>query len=235
MRERILHREDPAPRLAEEHEVVRPEPQCHAHLLHLVDEARDVPQLRVVRLVAVGRAELVVVDVFNARRGQERVEPFEVFVRGARPAVQQQHLEPRVVADALRPDTEVTVLCVDRDHGHAARQRVRAPFLVEVARVCRWGEATRAQKQRERASAKGSFDHGHSLLGWTAEASERNRSRPHASSRADHRGAFVRASSASRCCCCAGVASARTRNRQRGLAPASSGSNSSPNQSSASR
>ena len=69
----VLHREEAAPRLAEQEEVVAVEAERSADLLDLVDEPRDVPQdgssgwsLR--------RAELVVVVVLDARAGEPGVE-----------------------------------------------------------------------------------------------------------------------------------------------------------------
>ena len=72
-----------------------------AHLLDLVDEAVELPQRRVVGLVAVVRAELVVVVVLDTRGRQVAVERLEVLVGGARPAVQQQHLDARLLPTRL--------------------------------------------------------------------------------------------------------------------------------------
>ena len=91
MAQGVLDREHPAPRLAEEDEVVPVQPEREADLLDLVDEAVQVPQGRIVRLVAVRRAELVVVVVLDAGAGQVAVARLEVLVRRARPAVQEQH------------------------------------------------------------------------------------------------------------------------------------------------
>jgi hypothetical protein len=69
VRQRVLHRQHPAPRLPDHHEVVRVEPEREAHLLDLADEPVDRPQRRVVGLVAVVGAELVVVVVLDPGRG----------------------------------------------------------------------------------------------------------------------------------------------------------------------
>jgi hypothetical protein len=55
-------------------EILAVEPQGHAHLLHLVHEAWNFPQRRLVRLVAVERAELVVVVVLDAGGREVAVE-----------------------------------------------------------------------------------------------------------------------------------------------------------------
>jgi hypothetical protein len=64
--ERVLDREDAAPRLSVEHEALRTEPECDPDLLHLVDEPLHLPQGGVVGLVAVVRPELVVEVVLDA-------------------------------------------------------------------------------------------------------------------------------------------------------------------------
>ena len=68
----VLHRQDPAPRLPEQHEVAAVEVERLADLLDLVDEPGEVPQRRVVGLVAAERAELVVVVVLDARAAGTR-------------------------------------------------------------------------------------------------------------------------------------------------------------------
>ena len=105
--ERVLDREHAAPGVAEQVEVVAVQAERPAHLLDLVDEARDRPQVRCVRLVAPGRAELVVVVVLDPGGGEVGVEGGEVLVRRTRSAVQEQDLDPRVVADAPGPDPEL--------------------------------------------------------------------------------------------------------------------------------
>ena len=81
----------------------------------------DLPQRRVVRLVAVRRAELVVVVVLDARGREKAVEGLEVLVRRPGPPCRSSSLSRRVVADALGPDAEVALRRGDRDHPHAAR------------------------------------------------------------------------------------------------------------------
>jgi hypothetical protein len=44
MVDRVLHRQEPAPRLPEEHEVVPIQAERLPHLLHLIDEPRQFPQ-----------------------------------------------------------------------------------------------------------------------------------------------------------------------------------------------
>ena len=56
--------------MTEQEEVVGVEAERLAHLLDLVDEPVDLPQRRLVRLVAVRRSELVVVVVLDAGGGR---------------------------------------------------------------------------------------------------------------------------------------------------------------------
>ena len=70
-----------APGLAVEVEVGLVEVQRLAHLLDLFDEARHVPQLRLIRLIAVIGAELIVVVYSIPARGKVAVEGLEVLVR----------------------------------------------------------------------------------------------------------------------------------------------------------
>ena len=79
--QRVLDGEQAAPRLSEQVEVVLVEAERLPHLLDLVDEARQLQQSSgIVRLVAVGRAELVVVVVLDAGAGEVAVERLEVLV-----------------------------------------------------------------------------------------------------------------------------------------------------------
>jgi hypothetical protein len=67
MRQRILQGKQTAPRLAIQEEVVPVQAEGGADLLHLVHEAVDLPQIGVVGLVTVVRAELVVVVILDTR------------------------------------------------------------------------------------------------------------------------------------------------------------------------
>jgi hypothetical protein len=87
--QRVLDGEQPAPRLSEQIEILLIDLQRGPDLLHLLDEAREIPQIRFVRLIAERRSELVVVVVLDARRREIAVEGFHVLVRRARTAVQQ--------------------------------------------------------------------------------------------------------------------------------------------------
>ena len=62
--------------------------QGQAYLFDLLDEARKIPEARILRLVAECRSELVVVVVLDAFLRKIAVEGFEVLMRGARTAVQ---------------------------------------------------------------------------------------------------------------------------------------------------
>ena len=108
--QRVLDSEHAAPGVPEEVEVL--EPQRRAHLLDLLPESVDRPEARVVRLVGVGRAELVVVIELDPLLRQEILETLEVLVRRAGPAVEGQHLDP-ARAHLLGPD--LVFAAVDRD------------------------------------------------------------------------------------------------------------------------
>src|SRR4030081_3096312 len=97
-----------------------------AYLLHLIDEPIDLPEVRVVRLVAVRRAQLVVVEVIDDGRREIAVASFPVLVSRGRPPVPEQALRAGVVADALGPDLEVAFGRTDRDHTNAAAEDVVA-------------------------------------------------------------------------------------------------------------
>lgn len=113
---RVLHGEEPAPRLPEQHEVAAVQVQRLADLLDLVDEPGEVPQRRLVGLIAPERAELVVVVVLDTGAGEPRVEAFVQLVGCPRTAVQEQHLQIRVGADPLGPDPERAARRFDRHH-----------------------------------------------------------------------------------------------------------------------
>ena len=129
----VLGGQDPAPGVTEQHEVVPIQPECLADLLHLVDEPVQVPQRRLVRLVAEPGAELVVVVVLDPRGGQVAVTRLEVLVGRSRPAVQQQHPQVRMVADPLDPDLVRTLRRIDRDLPRAAAQHVVPAGIIQIA------------------------------------------------------------------------------------------------------
>ena len=120
MRECILDREDPAPGLPVQHEAVPVKAEGLPNLFDFVDEAVELPQRDLVGLVAIRRAELVVVVVLNARRREIAVAGFEILVRRARAAVEEKDSQRRVVADPLGPDPEGTDRCLDGHHAHSA-------------------------------------------------------------------------------------------------------------------
>jgi len=111
--------------VAQQVEVVLVEAQGEAHLLHLFHEACGGPQVLVLGLVRVARAQLVVVDELDALGGQEALEGLKGLVGAAGAAVQQQHLDAGVVAEALGPDLEGTLGGLDGDELHAALLELR--------------------------------------------------------------------------------------------------------------
>ena len=161
--QRVLDGEDAAPGMPEQEEVVAIQPERDPHLLHFLDVVVDAEERRhVVGLVAVVRAQLVVVVVLDAVRRQETVEGLERLVGPARPAVQQQHLDPRVVADALGPHPEIAGRGVDRDHAHAALPGIGATAVVEVGR--RRPRFGGGRRQREQAGQQCGEDAWHERL-----------------------------------------------------------------------
>src|SRR6267378_1981241 len=113
-------------------EVVAVQVEPLAYLLDLIDESLDLPQVGIIRLVAVCGAQLVVVEVLNACRREVAVASLPVLVSRGWPAVQQQHLGLRVVSDTLGPDLEVAFGGPDRDHLDAAAENIVAAGVVEV-------------------------------------------------------------------------------------------------------
>ena len=94
----------PAPGVTVEDEILLAQPEGAADLVDLVHVTVELPQRRLIGLIAEPRPELVVVVVLDPRRRKVAVAGFEVLVSGPRPAVQQQHLESGVVAGPFRPD-----------------------------------------------------------------------------------------------------------------------------------
>ena len=88
--EGVLDREDAAPGVPEQVEVVLVEPERLADLFDFFDEAWQFPEFGLVRLVAVVGAELIVVVVLDAGRREVAVEGLEVLVGAARAAMQEQ-------------------------------------------------------------------------------------------------------------------------------------------------
>ena len=68
-------------------EVVTIQVECLADLFDFVDEPVDLPKTRLLRLIAVKRAELIVVIILNAGGREETVENLQVLVRHTRAAV----------------------------------------------------------------------------------------------------------------------------------------------------
>src|SRR5262249_58738654 len=120
--ERVLEREQAAPRVSEQVEVAPVQPERLANLLHFIDEAGQLPEARLVRLVAVGRSELIVVVVLDSGARQVAVERLEILMGGRRAAVQQQYLDPGIVSYSLGPDVERTLGSLDGDESRTARE-----------------------------------------------------------------------------------------------------------------
>src|SRR5580704_9071879 len=132
MVQRVLDGQDTAPRMAEQDEVVPIEPERLADLLHLVDEAVEVPQRRLVRLIAETGAKLVVVVVLNARRGKVAVARLQVLMGRARPAVQEQHPQAGIVASPLHPHPVPAGRRVHRNHSGPPAQHVLPAGIVQI-------------------------------------------------------------------------------------------------------
>jgi hypothetical protein len=93
-------------------------------LFDLVDEAVELPQRRVIRLIAAARAELVVVVVLDPSSRELAVARLEILVCTTGAAVEQQQLEIGVIADPFRPYPKGARRCTHRDHASAATQHV---------------------------------------------------------------------------------------------------------------
>ena len=63
---------------------------------------------------------------------QETVEHGEIVTGRARSAMEQQHLELRIVADPLDPDMKVALGSFDRNQPRASRLAVRVRLVVEI-------------------------------------------------------------------------------------------------------
>src|ERR1044071_9607272 len=83
-------------------------------------------------MIAIERAEVVVVVLLDAGRRQETVERLTVLVRGGRAAVKQQQLHCRVISNALRPHLERALRGLDRNHPHTTGPHVLASGIVEI-------------------------------------------------------------------------------------------------------
>jgi hypothetical protein len=130
--ERVLDRQDPAPGLPVQDEAVPVQAQRAPDLLHLVDESVQIPQRRIVGLIAEARAKLVVVVVLHASAGQVAVAGLQVLVRRSWPAVQQQEPQARIVAHPLDPHPVPAGGRVDRDQPRAAAQRVIPAGRIQI-------------------------------------------------------------------------------------------------------
>src|ERR1700746_1087913 len=112
--------------MTEEVEVTLVELERLANLLYFLHEARQLPETGFIRLVAVRRSELIVVVVFDPGAWQITVERLEVLVSHPWSAMEEQDLDPRIVADALGPDVERALRCLNRDESDTARENIVA-------------------------------------------------------------------------------------------------------------
>src|SRR5262249_27517132 len=106
-------------------------------------------------------AELVVVVILNACVREIAVEGFEVLVRRRGPAMQQEHLDLRIVADAFGPDLEHALRRLNGDHTHAAAEYIVAAVVMQV-RSGRWRTRRRrraAEQRQEREDGEGEMSH----------------------------------------------------------------------------
>src|SRR4029078_12383409 len=106
--------------MAEQKKIAVIEAKCFPNLFYFFDKARNLPQIRIVGLLAMRRSELIVEVVLYTGIGEITVECFEVFVRAAGPTVQEKKLDARIVADALRPHAKIAFRCSDWNELHTA-------------------------------------------------------------------------------------------------------------------
>ena len=118
--------------MTQKKEVPGVESKGDTHLLDLVDEAVELPEVGVIRLVAVERAKLIVVVVLDTCRRKVGVGRLEVLVGRGRAAVQKQQLRGGVVAEALGPDMELPFRGGDRDPPRAAAEDVVPTGVIQV-------------------------------------------------------------------------------------------------------
>src|SRR5439155_1150741 len=100
--------------MAHQIEVAAVQVQPVSHLFNLIDEPVDLPKVGIIWLVAVSGAQLVVVEILDTGRREIAVTSLPVLVSRSWPAVQQQHLCFRVVADTLGPNSKVAFRCLER-------------------------------------------------------------------------------------------------------------------------
>src|SRR6202012_3740850 len=105
--EGVLHGQDAAPGIPQQVKITGIEPERLADLLDFLHHTIHRPEGAVFGLVAVKRAQLVVFYHLEALPGKEAFKTFHIFVGHGGTAVEQEYLDPRVVADALGPDAEV--------------------------------------------------------------------------------------------------------------------------------
>ena len=129
----ILNGQHPAPRLAAEDEVLAAQAKGPANLLHFVDEALQLPQRRIVGLVAEPGAQLVVVVVLNPCGRKVTVARLEILVGCSRAAVEQQHLQRRIVTRPLGPYGEPAARRVDRNAANSTAQPILTPRVIKIA------------------------------------------------------------------------------------------------------
>ena len=118
--------------MADQIQVVGAELERLANLFQFIHEATGFPQRILMRLVAVGRAQLVVHVVLDAGARKVAVEGGEDLVVAAGAAVQQQYLDRGVIAGAPGPDAKFSLRRVDLDHLLAAGEDIVAPAVVEI-------------------------------------------------------------------------------------------------------
>ena len=83
----VLHGQDPAPGVSQEDEVTGPEAQGATDWIDLINEALEVPQRRITRIVTATRPQPIVVVVLDPRARQATVERVEAVVCRARATV----------------------------------------------------------------------------------------------------------------------------------------------------
>jgi hypothetical protein len=120
--------------MAHEHKIAGIQAECDPHLLDLTHKSLDVPECRILGVVAISRTELVVVIVFDAGTGKIAVGRFKVFVCRTGTPVQEKDFEGRIIPDALGPNMEGAERGFYGNTPRTTRPGIVSAGLVEVGR-----------------------------------------------------------------------------------------------------
>ena len=84
-------------------EIVLVQPQRLPHLLYLFHKMLRRPQTAVIGLIAIVGLQLIILDELYPLLRQKILKRLEEFMRATRSPMQQQDLDPRIIAESLGP------------------------------------------------------------------------------------------------------------------------------------